>query len=69
MLPDGKTVAYTVGGTADSRRLAVTSLASHRTTVLQTSAAAALGMREGHLLYVTSTGELNAVPFDDSTSA
>jgi eukaryotic-like serine/threonine-protein kinase len=64
MLPDGKTFAYTVGGTAGSRRLVVTSLASHRTTVLETAAAVALGMRDGHLLYVTSAGALDAVPFD-----
>ncbi len=64
MLPDEKTFAYTVGGTAGSRRLVVTSLASHRTTVLETAAAVALGMRDGHLLYVTSAGALDAVPFD-----
>ncbi len=64
MLPDGKTVAYTIGGTARTRRIAVTSLASHHTTVLETAAAVALGMRDGHLLYVTSAGELDAVPFD-----
>jgi serine/threonine-protein kinase len=32
--------------------------------VIETAAAMALGMREGHLLYVSSTGELYAVPFD-----
>jgi len=63
-LQDRKTVVYTVGGTTGSRHLTVTSFASHRTTTLETVAATALGMRDGHLLYVTSTGELNAVPFD-----
>ena len=63
-LPDGKTIAYTTGATTAARRLTVTSLASHRTTVLDIAAATALGMREGHLLYVTSTGELYAVAFD-----
>jgi len=66
LLPDGKTVVYTTGGTAASRRIAVFSLTSHRATTLETPAAAAIGMREGHLLYVTATGELNAVPFDAS---
>ena len=65
LLPDGKTIAYAAGGgTAASRRLTVTSLASGRTTMFETATTAALGMREGHLLYTTSTGELNAILFD-----
>jgi eukaryotic-like serine/threonine-protein kinase len=63
-MPGGKTIAYTIGPTAAAWRVAVTSLSSHRTTVLETRAAMVLGMREGHLLYVTSAGELDAVPFD-----
>ena len=63
-LGDGESIAYTTGPVAASRRIAVTSLTSHRTTVLETRAAIALGMFEGHLLYVTAIGELNAVPFD-----
>jgi serine/threonine-protein kinase len=63
-LPDGESVAFTTGGNAQTRRLVVASLTSHQSTVLEIAAAMAVGMREGHLLYVTSTGELNAVPFD-----
>ncbi|HTI65435.1 MAG TPA: protein kinase, partial [Gemmatimonadaceae bacterium] len=64
ILPDGKSVAYTVGGSAATRHLAITSLASHRTTVFETVAGMVLGMREGHLLYVTATGELMGAPLD-----
>ncbi|MGE5102507.1 MAG: TolB family protein, partial [Deltaproteobacteria bacterium] len=64
ILSDGKTVAYTVGGSPTDRHIVVTSLASHRTTSFEIPAAAPLGMREGRLLYVTSTGEINALPFD-----
>jgi serine/threonine-protein kinase len=65
LLPDGKTIAYTIGGgTGQARYLAVTSPATRRTTVFQISAATVLGMRDGHLLYVTYAGELNGVPFD-----
>jgi serine/threonine-protein kinase len=64
VLPDGKTIVYVNGGGVATRRLAVVSLASHRATTLETAATAAIGMREGHLLYVTATGALDAVPFD-----
>jgi serine/threonine-protein kinase len=64
LLPDGKTLAYATGTAAASRRLAVISLASHRTTVLETVGVMVVGMRDGHLLYVTNSGELNAIPFD-----
>ena len=63
-LPDGEHVAFTTGGNAATRRLGVISLRTQRSTVLDIAAAMALGMREGHLLYITSNGELNAVPFD-----
>ena len=65
--PDGETIFYALGGTAQTRHLAVFSRSSHRNTVLETSAAAPLGLREGHLLYVTSTSELAAAPFDPKT--
>jgi Tol biopolymer transport system component/tRNA A-37 threonylcarbamoyl transferase component Bud32 len=65
VLADGASVAYTTGPAMAIRRIAVTSLTSHRTTVLETRAAVALGQFEGHLLYVTATGELSAVPYDD----
>ena len=64
VMPDGEHVAFTSGGNAATRRLAVLSLATQRSTVSDIAAAMVLGMREGHLLYVTGTGELNAVPFD-----
>jgi len=62
--PDGATILYALGGTAQTRRLAVFSRTSHRNTLLDVPAAAPLGLREGHLLYVTNTSELAAVPFD-----
>src|SRR5262249_14651325 len=62
---DGGTIAYaTGGGTASSRRLAVTSRSSHHTTVFDIAATEVLGIRDGQIVYVTSTGELYAVPFD-----
>ena len=64
VLPDGKTIVYATGGGVAIRRLGVVSLASHRSTRLETAATAAIGLREGHLLYVTATGALEAVPFD-----
>ena len=64
MLSDGKTVAYRVGGTQTTGHIVVTSLTSHRTTSLDIQAAGVIGMREAHLLYVSSTGEITAVPFD-----
>jgi serine/threonine-protein kinase len=64
VLPDGKTVAYTAHGMVSQRQLSVLSLVSHRTTELEIPIAMALGIRDGHLLYVTNTGELMAVPFD-----
>jgi eukaryotic-like serine/threonine-protein kinase len=67
VLQDGETVAYTVGGSQTSRHIAVTSLASHRTTSLEILAAGVIGMREDYLLYVTSGGDLDAVPFDSKS--
>jgi serine/threonine-protein kinase len=64
VMPDGENVAFTTGGNAATRRLVVTSLTTRRSTVLEIAAAMAVGMREGHLLYVTSAGALNAIPFD-----
>jgi serine/threonine-protein kinase len=64
LLPGGQAIAYTTGGTVTTRRLAVFSLASHHGTVFEMSAAAAIGVREGHLLFVTSNGDLQAVSFD-----
>jgi serine/threonine-protein kinase len=64
LLSDGKTIAYTTGGIPSSRRIVVTSLATRKSAVLEIAAATVLGMREGHLLYVTANGELDAVPFD-----
>jgi serine/threonine-protein kinase len=63
-MPDREHVAFTTGGNAATRRLGIISMTTRRSTVLEIAAAMALGMREGHLLYVTSSGELNAVPFD-----
>jgi eukaryotic-like serine/threonine-protein kinase len=64
VLPGG-TVAFTTGAVAATRRIAVTSLKTTRTTILETRAAIVVGMLEGHLLYVTATGDLSAVPFDE----
>ena len=64
VLPGGQSVVYASGPVTALRRIGITSLKDGRTTLLDTRAAMALGMREGHLLYVTATGELNAVPFD-----
>ncbi len=64
VLSDGKTVLYATGLSDESRRLAVVSLATRSTKVLEVVAIAPLGMREGHLLYVTRTGALMALPFD-----
>ena len=63
-LPDGKTVLYVVGPSRDALRLAVGSLTPGKTTVLDIPATSPLGMREGHLLYVTINGALMALPFD-----
>ncbi len=64
VLPDAKTVLFSTGPTIDVRRLGVGSLGSHTSTVLEIPAVTALGMRDGHLLYVTNAGILMALPFD-----
>ncbi|HEV8446573.1 MAG TPA: protein kinase [Gemmatimonadaceae bacterium] len=64
LLSDGKTVAYTTGGISSARQIVITSLATRKSTALEIAAATVLGMREGHLLYVTASGELDGVPLD-----
>ena len=64
VLADGKTVLFSTGATDDVRRLAVVSLASGKTTLLDVPAIAPLGVRDGQLLYVTRVGVLMALPFD-----
>ena len=63
-MPDAKTVLYSTGPTIDARHLAVGSLASGVTTVLEIPAVNPLGIRDGHVLYVTNSGALMALPFD-----
>jgi Tol biopolymer transport system component len=64
LLPDHGTVVFASGGPIAARRLALTSLTSGTTAVFDVAATTVLGFREGHLLYVTTSGELNAVPVD-----
>ena len=63
-LPDGKTVLFSTGATDDVRRLGVMSLSSRTVTVLDVPGIGPLGLRDGHLLYVTRAGALMALPFD-----
>jgi serine/threonine-protein kinase len=63
-LPDGKTVLFSTGATDDVRRIGVMSLPSRSSTVLDVIGIAPLGLRDGHLLYVTRAGALMALPFD-----
>lgn len=66
VLPDGNTVVYVSlpqeGVTA--ARLAVTTLASGESRILDVAGTSPLGLFEGHLIYVTVDGVLSAVPFD-----
>ena len=63
VLADGHTIALAVGGLG-SQKLALTRPGQSHVTVLDVPATAAIGMREGHLLYVTTTGTMMAVPVD-----
>jgi len=64
LLPDGKTVAYTIGAGLPARRVVVTNLTTRKTTTLELTAAMALGMRDRHLLWISPIGEIFGAPFD-----
>ena len=66
LLPDGKTVVYTVWpkeGLAGVQ-LAATSIDKDDTRLLDVAGSWPVGMAEGHLLYVRADGVLMGVPFD-----
>jgi serine/threonine-protein kinase len=66
ILPDGNTVVYVSlpkeGFTG--ARLAVTTLSSGESRILDVAGTSPLGVFENHLIYVTADGVLSAVPFD-----
>ena len=65
-LSDGNTVMYVSWpkeGLAGAR-IAVTTLSSGKSKILEVNGTAPLGVVEGHLLYVSPDGVLMAVPFD-----
>jgi eukaryotic-like serine/threonine-protein kinase len=65
VLGDGTTIVYTSVGSAPSEgRLAVTTVDGAPPVRLDVHAAAALGVVEGHLVYVTRQSVLMIVPFD-----
>ncbi len=66
VLPDAETILYvswTPAGLADAR-IGVASRATGETKVLDVAGTWPLGVVDGHLLYVSGTGEIMAVPFD-----
>jgi len=66
VLSDGNTVAYVSWpkeGLAGAR-LAVTTLGSGKSKILDVNGTSPLGIVDGHLLYVSADGVLMAVPFD-----
>jgi eukaryotic-like serine/threonine-protein kinase len=65
LLADGKTVLYTSWRTsvADAR-IAVASLPTGKTTILNVAGTFPLGVLDGQLIYATASGTLEAVPFD-----
>ena len=65
-LDDGKTVIFarwTTSGAA-SARIAIASLETRKTTVLDLPGIAPLGIMDGRLVYATAGGVIMAVPFD-----
>jgi len=66
MLADGETIAYITAYTMSdaARRLALTHLPSGKSTTVASQATTVLGMRDGHLVYVSTAGDLFAVPVD-----
>ncbi len=64
VLPDGKSLACATSAGASARRITVRSRESGKATLLDVFAAGPLGVRDGHLVYVTVGGVLMAVPFD-----
>jgi serine/threonine-protein kinase len=66
VLPDGDTMLYVSwppGGVAGAR-LAVASLATGESTVLDVAGSYPLGVADGQLFYVSGEGTVSAVPFD-----
>jgi len=66
VLSDGNTVVYVSWpkeGLAGAR-LAVTTLSSGKSTLLDVNGTSPLGAIDGHLLYVSGDGALMAIPFD-----
>ena len=63
VLPDGKTLGF-VSGTIGARRLAILAPGQRRFSDLGVSALAPVGFRDGHLIYVSATGTLVALPLD-----
>jgi Tol biopolymer transport system component/tRNA A-37 threonylcarbamoyl transferase component Bud32 len=65
-LPDGKTIVYMSGraGGLGAARLAVVSVADAKRAALDVPGVSPLALLHGHLVYVTQTGVVMAVPFD-----
>ena len=63
-LSDGKTVVFATGFSTDVYKLAVGEISAKAATVLNVRAVAPLGMRDGHLLYVSPAGAIQALPFN-----
>jgi serine/threonine-protein kinase len=66
VLSDGNTVVYTSWPKEGlpGARLAVTTLSSGESRILDVAGTTPLGVYEGHLLYVSGDGVLMAIPFD-----
>ena len=62
--PDGKSLMFVSGVSADATRLTLWSFTTHRAVALNIVAGATLGYRDGSLLYVSAAGALMALPFD-----
>ena len=64
--PDGKSLMFVSGPSADATRLTLWSFATRKVVPINVAAGATLGYRDGSLLYVTNAGALMALPFDIS---
>ena len=66
VFPDGKTLGF-VSGNVGARRLAILAAGQRRFSELGVGALAPVGFRDGHLIYVSATGTLVALPLDLKT--